>query len=1017
MEKDKSTYVCHICSKAFSLKGNLNRHLLTHDKDGIEVECSKCSKKFKNVGRRDNHFSKCEGKIECESCKKTFEFRSLLQLHKCKVKKQPRQQKTIEKKEPVDDSVPIQPKRYSCEKCGKRFLTEDLRNIHQRSCRTKVICLQCNRTFLTTRGLGKHVCSKKKTVKKMSRNYKCKRCPRTFDSRSDLYYHFLHNHTQTGRGQHLPPWGENDLDAPWVENGVVVDQELQKLYKKYSHLILRKSYAMNNAQGNYNWPIDNSFTLDQLMGHAEQIYEDQQQVFKLNICFGFILKNKKTGEYRYYIPFTNETVLDSPIYISNRSDLRRLRKQLARLDITQYLQNRRQDSLWVPHMITNVSYFCTFTDFVLGAATELPDFLKIKTSLLGLTKSYNGYHEYTDGLCLFRSLAAFKQPHVYKDHDAFEELVSFYYDQYRENAGEGSDIPEDQDEYQGFDIQMLPDFEKVFQLNVEIFQLNEQGIASPVYKSTRRYSNTMYLNLWENHLSLIKKIHAFAQKFQCRSCKRHFHHSHELKRHEPNCKSGTRIKYPGGYYEPPKSIFQELSEFGIQVAQADRYNDHFCVFDFESFLEALEGEGTDKLDWLQKHNLISVSVCSNIPDFTEPKTIIEKDQDQLLALMIDYMMEIQGRYQALSAEKWGFALNELEELIQKWTPEDDNENGPANKPPRKRARIESEDEDELAVENEEEFTHKIQMAMMNKLKSLYNRFQQYMSQLVVVGYNSSRYDLGLAKSGLAKHLSLDEDSGGYTIKCGNAYKCIASSDLKFIDICSFLPPGTSYQKFLKCYSVQENKGYFPYDWFKDSDLLDRTELPEFDEFYSPLKGRNLLEEPEETAEYEKKLQKWIVKFSEAMLKQKDVSKVLEERPKPPDTAQQRYQKLKDLWVSKGWTKFSDYLKHYNELDVKPMCTAITRMLDSYKKEGIDLLRSAISIPGIARQLLFKTAAECGASFSLFDKANSDLHRIFNDNLVGGPSIIFNRYHKVGETFIRGNKNKPCRALFGDDANG
>ena len=39
-----------------------------------------------------------------------------------------------------------------------------------------------------------------------------------------------------------------------------------------------------------------------------------------------------------------------------------------------------------------------------------------------------------------------------------------------------------------------------------------------------------------------------------------------------------------------------------------------------------------------------------------------------------------------------------------------------------------------------------------------------------------------------------------------------------------------------------------------------------------------------------------------------------------------------------------------------------------------------------------------------------------ENIVVGPSIIFNRYHESGETFIGNNPNKPCQKIIGYDAN-
>ena len=38
--------------------------------------------------------------------------------------------------------------------------------------------------------------------------------------------------------------------------------------------------------------------------------------------------------------------------------------------------------------------------------------------------------------------------------------------------------------------------------------------------------------------------------------------------------------------------------------------------------------------------------------------------------------------------------------------------------------------------------------------------------------------------------------------------------------------------------------------------------------------------------------------------------------------------------------------------------------------------------------------------------------MFKENIVGGPSIIFNRYHEAGKTL--NNPNKPCQKIIGYD---
>ena len=101
------------------------------------------------------------------------------------------------------------------------------------------------------------------------------------------------------------------------------------------------------------------------------------------------------------------------------------------------------------------------------------------------------------------------------------------------------------------------------------------------------------------------------------------------------------------------------------------------------------------------------------------------------------------------------------------------------------------------------------------------------------------------------------------------------------------------------------------------------------------------------------------------------------------------------------TTFQDFLVWYNNLDVAPFVQAVGKFQQFYFQKGIDVFKSAISVPGIARQLLFKTAKKQKVNFALFDNHNKDLYQTIKHNIVGGPSIIFTRHHCAGKTLIRG----------------
>ena len=60
------------------------------------------------------------------------------------------------------------------------------------------------------------------------------------------------------------------------------------------------------------------------------------------------------------------------------------------------------------------------------------------------------------------------------------------------------------------------------------------------------------------------------------------------------------------------------------------------------------------------------------------------------------------------------------------------------------------------------------------------------------------------------------------------------------------------------------------------------------------------------------------------------------------------------------------------------------------------------------------AKQAGAMFALYkDEA---LHDLVKGNMVGGPSLVFHRYHRAGETYIRGDPNYKCAKIEGYDTN-
>ena len=927
-----------IVRKYHSIKVNTPKINQKQEKE--ELHCGKCSKKYYRQSTLNAHLKSCQGNFTCGSCNKKYTNQLALDAHRCRMK---------------------------CNNCKIVFNSLEAKNVH--NCTPTLECGKCNRTFKTAKGLGKHICkiqkykctqcslefnnfsdckehtqshhknyrqprstfqcmtckfeSKKDLTKHIcninpAKRITCRRCFRQFDSRHSLNLHIREFHlerVQTGRGTQT-------FDNP----------QLEEFYELYKSFIFDK-HELGQPQSFYNFPLNNNFSIEDLTSYVNEIYTDQSQTFKINLAFGCILQNITSNEYRYFKAYSNSPIFELPINISRREDIEKFRKRLSEMDVISHITQSRPNSKWKLILVTNVRYFVTSTSFPLGHGI-LPPYIKNMRCVIALIANKRQV-AYSDKLCLFRCLTYHNHgSELYSKCDQFENKVQSYYKQFCDFSNSTFE--------NGVELHLIPDFEKCFKVNINIFSLQEDKSALTVYKSMIRFADSMNLNLFEEHLSYIQDIKRFCFKYQCKHCEKHFKTSWNVKRHMTTCTLGTKYEFVGGFFDQYSNIFDELKEFGILLNEEEKFYNYFIVFDFESYLKPISHQNTSKTFTTTQHHPISVSICSNVPGYLEAHCIVDSNQEQLVQAMLQYMTLIQCSAHELIQEKWCHVFENLSGLINKWE-----------------------------TRNDEKST--FNTTMVNKMKYILHKFEIYASQIPVLGFNSAKYDINLIKKDIARCLGLDQDESAFVIKKNNSYSCIANENFKFIDIINYLAPGTSYSKFLKAFKITEGKSFFPYEFLDDPDKLNYPELPPYEAFYSSLKNCNILGGPE------------------------------------------NYITMQNIWKANDMQKLECLLRFYNNLDCEPFCKAIIKLQDFYKTMKIDVFKSAISIPGVARQLVFKTAAESKAYFSLFDKNNSDLYFTFLSNIIGGPSIIFKRYAEAGKTKIR-DGTETCKRIIGLDCN-
>ena len=133
-----------------------------------------------------------------------------------------------------------------------------------------------------------------------------------------------------------------------------------------------------------------------------------------------------------------------------------------------------------------------------------------------------------------------------------------------------------------------------------------------------------------------------------------------------------------------------------------------------------------------------------------------------------------------------------------------------------------------------------------------------------------------------------------------------------------------------------------------------------------------------------------------------------------------YAKCCQVWKDNGMKTLHDSLVYYNNLDVLPCLEATEKQHAIYRERGIDMFKDGVSVPGLATNWLFKESDTNSFSVPLITEQNADLHSTIRNNLVGGPSLVFHRFHEKGTTFIKQDKYQSealtCDRILGYDAN-
>ena len=672
--------------------------------------------------------------------------------------------------------------------------------------------------------------AKQTLIGRKGKNKTCLRCKSTFHRLRDLHrheknrkeIHCLHCDSTFCNNDHF----QKHLRTISHSGGTVIDYELAintnsgcENEPEFQELIKQKASEINDSvkvYSNYkviNKKIDEHFTYGDLDTLLSDIYSTENNSFKANLNFGYVIRNIITGEFRYHYVSSNTLLFEHAITITNQRDIDKFVEKVFALDLANNYYLQRPSSAWILAALTNIQ-MCIYTlkDVPIGRPPiDLPDYIRNSRAINSLVRDGNN-REIKDNFCFFRCLSLHRGNSIRCLERStktlkreLENVTGLCYNN-------------------GVQISHIPEIERTFEVSVNVYTLNIDGHADIIYLSKLKFP-PMHVNLYKNHFCYIKNMNTFAKRFQCQMCEMIFDRNCSLSRHVKSCCTEQSEIYDGGKYKRDMTLFERLELAGYVVPKADRYYEYVSCYDFEAMLvkrsEKLKGR-----EIVQQHIPATFSVHSNVPGCTQVQHRVSSGNPQTL---VDELIRIL-RYHQQSASR------EVHQKYQSTFIQLDAD-------PR-------ELEEKLEAAGDP-IVQKYNSKCHKKLQTLQRSLEKYCNEHVVLSFNGSRYDIPLIKRYLASSLKRLDELPPLIINKDGGYMVIVTSRLKFLDLTNYLAAGTNLAAFYKAYGVKDPKACFPYEWFDSLEKLDARYLPKQEDFYSLLTNSNA-----DNAEYESALDAW-----------------------------------------------------------------------------------------------------------------------------------------------------------------
>ena len=218
-------------------------------------------------------------------------------------------------------------------------------------------CPKCSNFFTKSKDDLNYPIAKKHSLPRPSITYKGKLC---HGGSTGFYALLQHKNTQqrTQIG-----FGANKIDVEDIPGvvedipGVVDDQSLREELESCKQF-LTDTEMENGRQRVFNFAMS-SFDMSLLNDKLDYVFKELKCAAKVNLAFGFVLKNVEDGSCRFFHAHENNTVMERSKLVCTQADMTNPKDRMEKMDIVDICTRERSNTKWKVDKLTNLLIFAS----------------------------------------------------------------------------------------------------------------------------------------------------------------------------------------------------------------------------------------------------------------------------------------------------------------------------------------------------------------------------------------------------------------------------------------------------------------------------------------------------------------------------------------------------------------------------------------------------------------------------------------------------------------------------------